>query len=327
MTDGQREEQTGRFLADIGGTNVRFALHEKGGTVSHCESFRSADYADLASAIADYLNRIPMKPAPKHAAFAVASAVDGDKVELTNHPWTFSIEETRKSFGFERLDVINDFTAIALSVPEFEAGDLSKIGGGQAVADTPIAVIGPGTGLGVSGLMPMADGEWMALSTEGGHVTMAETTDAEADTLRNLRKRFGHVSAERVVSGPGLLNLYEAIGGTSGKGPAPASPDELTHRALDGGDPDCLAVLRMFCEMLGTVAGDLALNLGAQGGVYVAGGIIPQFTGFFEASGFRQRFEEKGRFSDYLAEIPTFVIRHPEPAFLGLASLLDHASD
>ncbi|MCE2510482.1 MAG: glucokinase [Alphaproteobacteria bacterium] len=324
MTDKQREEPANRFLADIGGTNVRFALQKKGKTANHLESYRTADYADLASAIANYFQRLPVETAPKEAAFAAASVVSGDRVELTNCPWIFSIQAIRKRFGFERLDVINDFTAIALGVPEIDAGDLYKVGGGKAAEDAPIVVIGPGTGLGVSGLIPTANGEWMALSTEGGHVTMAAVTDTEAGVLQKLRERFDHVSAERVVSGPGLLNLYEAIGG---KAPVPASPDELTRRALDGKEPDCLAVLHTFCEMLGTVAGDLALTLGAQGGVYVAGGILPRFRDFFAASGFRRRFEEKGRFSDYLAGIPTFVICHPEPAFLGLAKLLDHDSD
>lgn len=323
MTDRQRKK-TSRFLADIGGTNARFALQEPGGAATHCESYRTVDHADLASAIAEYFDHLAMTTPPSEAAFAVAAVTDGDRIELTNHPWAFSIKKTKKCFGFERLDVVNDFTAIALAIPALNAKDLRQIGGGKAVEDTPIVAIGPGTGLGVSGLVPTADGEWMALSTEGGHVTMPAATEVEAEILGKLRGRFGHVSAERVLSGPGLLNLYEAIGG---KAPAPASPGELTERALEKNDPDSLATLRMFSEMLGTVASDLALSLGAQGGVYLAGGILPKIIDFFAVSDFRRRFEDKGRFSNYLAKIPTFVICHPEPAFLGLARLLDHVAD
>lgn len=316
-----------RLLADIGGTNVRFALQVSGSEPCSFRSLRTADYPDLQSTITAYLNQPPAKAAPKQAAFAIASPISGDRVALTNHDWTFSIEEIRKSFQLDQLHVLNDFTAIALSIPELPSEALRKIGGGMAAADAPIAVLGPGTGLGVSGLMPTAKGEWMAFSSEGGHVTMPAATQAEADALGKLRERFGHVSAERLASGPGLLNLYGALSKNFMKNSAPASPDALTRRAFEENDPDCLATLHMFCDMLGTVAGDLALSLGAQGGVYVAGGIVPKFVDFFAASGFRTRFEQKGRFADYLAAIPTFVICHPEPAFLGLASLLDHAKD
>jgi len=314
--------QNDRLLADIGGTNVRFALQAPGSEPRAFESFHCADFPDLESAIASYLDRVAAKAAPKTAAFAIASPIAGDQVKLTNHPWSFSIEAMRKKFHLAQLHVLNDFTAIALSIPELSGAALCKIGGGQAIEDAPTAVLGPGTGLGVSGLVPTAEGEWMAFSSEGGHATMPATNEAEIEALRKLRARFGHVSAERVLSGPGLLNLYEAL---DGKEAASLSPDALTRRALEEKDPDCLATLNMFCEMLGTVAGNLALTLGAQGGVYIAGGILPKFTDFLAASNFRARFEQKGRFADYLRAIPTFIICHPEPAFLGLAGLLDRS--
>ena len=310
------------LVADIGGTHARFALVGADGEAVNPLVLRCADYEGPAPAIKAYLADQGGGAAPRHGAFAVASVIDGDRIELTNSPWRFSIDATRQALGLERLEVVNDFTAVALSVRHLKPTDLLAIGGGAAEPGLPIAVLGPGTGLGVSALIPSADGEWTALATEGGHVTMAAATEREARILDRLRSQFDHVSAERVLSGPGLVNLHCALRGLSGLGEESVTPAELSRRALSG-DPLASEALEMFFAMLGTVAGNLALSLGARGGVVIAGGIVPQLLPAFLASGFRRRFEEKGRFDGYLSAIPVQVTIHPYPAFVGLAGLID----
>ncbi len=243
-------------------------------------------------------------------------------MELTNSPWSFSIQGLRQRFGLERLEVINDFTAVALAIPGLPAKGRRKIGGGKRVANAPAAVLGPGTGLGVSCLVPSRMGP-IALATEGGHVTLAPFDDFEAGVLRVLRQEFGHVSAERVLSGPGLTNLYRAIALIHGRPPRRLSPAKITSQARSRSCRTCVATVAMFCAMLGTVASNLALSIGARGGVYIGGGIVPKLGDAFDSAGFRARFQDKGRFSGYLAEIPTYAITHRLPAFLGLGNLLD----
>lgn len=313
---------TPALIADIGGTNVRFALVRPGAPPSDVVAMRCADFAGPAAAARAYLAKVAPDAAPRRAAFAVASPVVGDWVELTNSPWHFSVDAVRRDLGLERFDVVNDFTAVALSVRHLGPGDLVGIGGGPAVAGAPVAVLGPGTGLGVAGLVPTAAGAWVPLATEGGHATLPAATDREAAVLTVLRARFGHVSAERVLSGPGLVNLYEAIAAVDGITPVYTQADAITGRALDGSCPVCADTLATFFAMLGTVAGNLALSLGARGGVFLAGGILPRMTEAFQASGFRTRFEDKGRFRPYLAAIPIHLIIHPQPAFAGLAGVV-----
>jgi glucokinase len=252
----------------------------------------------------------------------VASVIDGDRIELTNSPWRFSIEATRQAAGLDRLEVVNDFTAVALSVRHLKPEHLVAIGGGAALAGRPIAVLGPGTGLGVSALVPSASGEWTALDTEGGHVTMAAASEREARILDRLRSQFDHVSAERVLSGQGLVNLYQAIAALSGHQAVFSTPDVISKRGLDGSCPVSREAVETFFAMMGTAAGNLALSLGAKGGVFIAGGILPRMADAFRLSAFRTRFEAHGRFQPYLAGIPTWLITHPLPAFVGLAALV-----
>lgn len=310
------------LIADIGGTNARFALSLPGQEAQSARVLACAAYRGPAEAAAAYLDQIHPAERPRRAAFAVASPITGDVVDMTNHPWTFSIAETRNSLGLDSLKVVNDFTAVALSIPRLGDADHVAVGGGKAVPGAPIAVIGPGTGLGVSALVP-AGSQWTALATEGGHVTMAAFTEREADVLERLRRDFDHVSAERVISGPGLVNLYNALSQLSRRKPEALTPDIISERGLSRSCPVCAEALDMFFAMLGTVSGNLALSLGARGGVYIAGGIIPRMIGAFTASAFRRRFEDKGRFNDYLGAIPVQVITHPYPAFLGLAGLVE----
>lgn len=310
------------LIADIGGTNARFALVDEMGRVGAPMAVRCAEYAGPAEAARAVLSAHGIAGQPVRGAFCVACPVTGDVVNLTNSAWHFSIEQVRIALGLERLQVINDFTAVALSVRHVGPEHLMKVGGGVAVDGAPIAVLGPGTGLGVSALVPDSSGQWVALATEGGHVTLAATDSREDAVLERLRRRFGHVSAERVLAGAGLVNLYEALADVHGVSALYTAPDAVSQRALDGSDPLCRETLELFFAMLGTVAGNLALTLGARGGVYLAGGILPRMRDAFAQSAFRRRFEDKGRFRDYLAPIPAWLVVHPQPAFAGLAGLV-----
>ena len=314
------------MIADIGGTNVRFALIGADGKPNNVSVLTCSDYPDLLSAANAYLDGIVPEDRPDHGAFAAACPVTGDQVQVTNLPWSFSIDDLRRQLGFKTLDVINDFSAIAYALPRLATGDRRQIGGGGVHECSPVAVLGSGTGLGVSALVP-ADGGWVALETEGGHITMAANNEHEAQLIDSLRSQFGHVSAERVLSGPGLVNLYETISTIAGIVVEPLTPEQVSERGLGEPASPCGKTIEMFCAMLGTFASDLALSLGARGGVYIAGGIVPSLGNAFDRSGFRSRFEEKGRFSAYLAKIPTFVIVHPHPAFVGLRAFLDRKTE
>jgi len=279
-------------------------------------------YPTIREAIEAYLAAEQITAPLQAVALAVASPVIGDQVTMTNHPWSFSQAGLRKDLRIGRLVVINDFTANALAVKRLAAEDRVAIGGGEAVPNSPIAVLGPGTGLGVSGLIPTKDA-WVALAGEGGHVSMPAADDREGEVLLRLRRVFGHVSAERVLSGQGLVNLYSALADIEGVHINPYTPAQITDPEIGEREPLCKAATAMFCAMLGTVAGNLALTLGARGGVYIAGGIVPRLGSRFGESGFRERFERMGRFRDYLAAIPTWVVTAAVPAFLGLAEVLE----
>lgn len=307
------------LIADIGGTHVRFALVNRGEAPVETMVLRCGDYPGPAEAARAYLATLGARP--KRAAFAVASPVAGDRVKFTNSAWDFSVAGLQRDLGFERFDVVNDFAAVALSVRHLGVDDLRKLGGGEAVERMPIAVLGPGTGLGVSGVVPAPGGRWVALATEGGHVTMPAFDDREAALLEWLRRHHGHISAERVISGQGLVNLYRAVAGINGRQAIYTTPDAISGRGLDNSCPICREALDTFFAMLGTVTGNLVLTLGALGGAYIAGGILPRMPDALATSAFRERFEAKGRFQSYLGPIPCWLVCHPQPAFAGLAAL------
>jgi glucokinase len=238
---------------------------------------------------------------------------------MTNHVWQFSAARTRAALQWRRLIMVNDFTALAMSIRHLPQNELEQIGGGQPVIGGPLALLGPGTGLGVSGLIP-ADEHWIPLQGEGGHVTLSVMNEREMAVLQQLHQRFTHVSAERVLCGPGLVNLYDAVCALEGVVPKVLTPPEITRRAREGSCRLCLEALSIFCALLGTLAGNLVLTLGAVGGCYIGGGIVPGLGSFFNSSHFRDRFEDKGRFTDYLSRVPTYVIRSKLPAFVGLAT-------
>jgi glucokinase len=310
------------LIGDIGATNVRFAIVQPEGVTTRARAYALNDFASLAAAIETYLAEESPVIRPTKAVLAIAAPITGDEVTLTNHPWTFSIEAVRQQFEFTKLRVINDFAANALAVPYLGDGDRIEIGSGVPVSDAPIGLIGPGTGLGVSALIPGSAGG-AALQGEGGHVTMAPASTQESAVVDLMRRRYDHVSAERVLSGTGLVNLYNALCELAGKPAAPFKPAQITNPRIWDEDTCTREATLMFCAMLGTVAGNLALTLGARGGVYIAGGIVPKLGSVFVESEFRARFESKGRFRTYVAAIPTYVITRPLPALIGAAKLLE----
>ncbi len=317
-----------RLLGDIGGTNARFAWQAStGAPLSDVAVYICDAHHGLQDAIQTYLGAHG-KGVPRGCAIAIANPITGDLVQMTNRDWSFSITALQRELGIERLEVINDFTAVALSLPALAAHELRQVGSGAAVLGAPMAVLGPGTGLGVSGLVPVGPGQgtviYAPLSGEGGHVTLSASTEREAAVLQWLHQRFGHASAERALSGPGLVNLYETACALSRQAAGPLAPAEVIELARRGTDPACVAALDLFCSFLGSVAGNLALTLGARGGVYVGGGIAPRLVAEIERSSFRERFESKGRFRGYLASIPTFIIDGGViPALVGAMRALD----
>jgi glucokinase len=314
-----------RLVGDIGGTNARFAtVLRPGAPLQDVATLRCADHATLHDAIAAYV-RSCAGAVPRAAAIGIATAVTGDEVRMTNHPWVFSIDALQRQLGLERLLVLNDFSALALALPDLPAQELRAVGGGHAVPGAAIALIGPGTGLGVSGLLPSpGGGPRVPIAGEGGHVTLASFEPDEMAVLDVLHRRHGHASAERALSGPGLVSLYEAICELRGGTPRPLDAAQVTQAALTGAHPDCARALSMFCSLLGSVAGNLALTLGARGGVYIGGGIVPRLGDWFARSSFRERFESKGRFRDYLRGIPTYVVTSAtSPALRGACRALD----
>ncbi|AKJ26876.1 glucokinase [Caldimonas brevitalea] len=312
------------MVGDIGGTNARFGwLERPGDGLRSVRSYLAADHPTLLDAMRRYLAE-EAKPAPRWCAIGIANPVVGDHVKMTNHHWSFSISAVQRELGLARFLVINDFTALALALPGLSPQELQQIGGGEAVPGAPRALIGPGTGLGVSGLLPAGAGHGLVpLDGEGGHVTLAPADDFESEVLGVLRRRYGHVSAERAVSGPGLVNLYQAVCSLQGAEAAPLSAAAISEAALNGRDAHCVTALELFCSFLGNVAGNLALTLGARGGVFVGGGIVPRLGPWFWRSRFRDRFEDKGRFRDYLRHIPAFVVEARDPALSGAAYALE----
>lgn len=314
-----------RLLGDVGGTNARFGWQANAHSgIEHVLVLPCAAHETLEAAIRTYLE-LKSLPMPRTGALGIANPITGDVIRMTNHHWSFSISEMQRNLGLQQLNVINDFTALALALPSIAKDNLVQVGGTVAEAYAPKALIGAGTGLGVSGLMPTdANDHWVAIAGEGGHVTLAAQTENEYRVIELIRQRYGHVSAERVLSGQGLVDLYLALRQLQKQQPVDvAGAAEITAWALQNKDPLALQSIDMFAGFLGSVTGDLALTLGARGGVYLGGGIVPRWLGWFETSQFRERFEAKGRFNAYLKDIPVWVINAAEsPALLGAARSL-----
>ncbi len=316
-------ERAPRLLADIGGTNARFALHREG-RIEHVRVLRCADFPGLADAVRRYLRDAGVDGV-RHAALGIATPVAGDQVRMTNHHWSFSIAATRDALVLQTLLVLNDFTALALALPDLPGAELLRVGPPVApAAQGTRGVIGPGTGLGVGALVPLGR-RFMALAGEGGHVSFSPADEREVALWRFAQARHGHVSAERLLCGAGLRLIHDWLSAEAGRDGATIDAAGITRAALEHADPTSVEALALFCRLLGTAAGNLALTVGARGGVYIGGGIVPRFAEFFARSGFRARFEDKGRFRNYLADIPTYLIRDPWPGLRGVARALADA--
>jgi glucokinase len=309
------------LVADIGGTNARFGLvRDDSRAITDIRKLKGADHASLQDAALAYLQEVGARV--HRAALALATPVHTDPVKLTNSDWVVSRAEMAAALKLERVLLLNDFEALALSLPSLRIdGDVRLFGRGRPDQALPMAVVGPGTGLGVAGCIANDNG-WTALAAEGGHVTVAPADAFEDALLHQLRGEYAHVSAERLLSGTGLPTLHRAVCVVRGAQAQTLTPQQITQRALESGDALALATLDTFCAMLGTFAGNVALTLGARGGVYLAGGIAQQLGDHLVASRFRERFEAKGRFRGYMSGIATGLIIAPHAALAGAATAL-----
>ncbi|RKR04324.1 glucokinase [Kushneria sinocarnis] len=308
------------LVGDIGGTNARFALVTPGEFDLHdIETLPCADFSNLDEAVRAYLDKVGSK-APREACLAFACPVHEDEVKMTNNPWHFRKSAMKKTLGLDNFKAINDFTAMALGLPHISEEDLVKIGEGGSEAGRARLVIGPGTGLGVAGLAP-SQRFWIPLSAEGGHASFAPTDDTEMRLLEWFQQRYGRVSIERMLCGQGILDTYHALCEFDGVRAGLDSPSAVSEAAGQGDDYARSAIMR-FCKMLGDVTGDVTLTLGARGGVYLCGGILPKNLDFLQDSDFRRAFTNKGRMEHYNATIATWVVTAEWTGLLGAAEAL-----
>lgn len=313
------------LLADIGGTNARFAL-TRGDETGAIDYVKVADFPTVREAVTDVLARRSGEQ-PTRAVLAVAGPVTNNRCVMTNSPWIIDGNELQPALGFDTVHVLNDFEVVAWSLPALESADLIPLGGQDGLAGEPLLVVGPGTGFGVSCLVER-HGARLAVVTEAGHATLPAENEREERVIASLRRRLGHVDIEfGALSGTGLQNLYDALAEVDGARVPHRDAAAITKAALDGSCPHSHATLEMFCAILGSVTGNLAMTFGARGGVYIAGGIVPRFPEFLASSAFRARFEAKGRFQDYLRNIPAWLVTKPDASFLGLKMFADHNPD
>ncbi|NEA21825.1 glucokinase [Actinomadura bangladeshensis] len=303
------------LVADVGGTNARFALVDgPDGVPSDIRSLPTRDHPGLAEAAAAYVDAVGVRPSA--ACLAVAGPVADGTYHLTNAGWPKgTLDAVRAHLGLPHLDIINDFEALAYALPRLDTDDLILIGDRAPAADAPLAVVGPGTGLGVAGLIPTPSG-WVPVPGEGGQVDVPAATDREIEVTRLLRAEKGAATAEYLLSGAGLARIHRYLGTLDGDPGEDLTAQQISERR---DDPRCDEALRMFCGLLGSLAGNAALTLGARGGVYLGGGILPRIVDVLRDSSFRARFEGKPPVEDYMRAIPTALIVHPGPALVGAA--------
>lgn len=308
------------LVADIGGTNIRLAIADLATlNIDRVQTYRCADFDNIDDAIQQYLSFLDFDV--HYACIDVACPVLGDKVDLTNNHWCFSQKKLAAQFGFEKLIVINDFTAIAMSVPQLPADAKEQIGGNEPQVNKPIAIYGAGTGLGVAHLVNVA-GKWVPLGGEGGHVDFTPTDDEQIAILKELKKKYPTVSAEQLLSGLGLVQIYQSLCAIHEVEEQNYQPADISNHAIDGTDPMAEKTLAVFCRILGTFGGNLALTMATFGGVYIAGGIVPRFIEYLKTSDFRSKFEAKGRFEPFVSAIPVYVVTEAQPGLIGCAAYL-----
>ncbi|NRA64776.1 MAG: glucokinase [Pseudobacteriovorax sp.] len=315
------------LVGDIGGTNARFGLSTiEGGEVFGIETFKGEDYPSLYDSVKTFLSKAQCTVLPKRACFAVASPILGDRVDFTNSSWSFSTSQLKSQLGLEKLKVINDFEAIACSIPFLTETDKFQIGGRAENLSKPLAILGPGTGLGMAGLIPYKN-SFIPLPTEGGHAAFCPSTPREEAIKKVLEKKYGFVSNETLLSGSGLLLIYKTLSSLENHSPKAESNEELAELFASGNDVLALEAYQIFFGIMGSIAGDFALQTGAQGGVYIGGGIAPRYLDAIVNSDFRKRFESKGRFQSYVEDIACHIITAEQPGLIGASAVLDDEGD
>ncbi len=314
------------LIADIGGTNARFALADPGVRppllVDSIRRYNVSDFPSLEATATEYLHQVGARP--RHAVFAIAGHIDDGVVRATNSPWRIFADTVRHALSLESVRLLNDFAAQSMCLPLLDASDTIVVGKPAAPVigccdPQTFAVIGPGTGLGVGALL-LRDDRFRPLETEGGHCGYAPDTPEEIEILKHLTKRFGHVSNERLISGSGLTNLYQSLAAIDGDTVEPLAPEQITQRAQKGEDALCTRTVERFCAIFGSVVGDAVLSLGSWDGAYLAGGLPPLLVPWLRQGTFRHRFEDKGRLSPAMRAVPTLVITHPHAGLLGAAA-------
>ena len=308
-------------MADIGGTNARFGIVPDGQLAIRYEFHYSvSDYPDFYQLMeklsTDAKECIGSTEPPSKACLAVACPAHAESISFTNSPWEFSIQDLKRFLGCEHLIVINDFEAIAHGITELDSNDLIKIGEGIPHHNAPKAILGAGSGLGVAAIVGHSS-SYQVVDGEGGHIDFAPITAMHVEILGYLKKKYSRVSYERVLSGNGLLNLYAAISSLNERFNSLTEPSEVVAAALDDSDEIARLTLEVFCEVMGSLAGNLALIYGARGGVFIAGGVAPRFKIFMSNSSFRKFFVDKGRFRDYLDGIPTYLVTRSDTGLIG----------
>jgi glucokinase len=347
-----KQSKTINLIADIGGTNIRLGLAcaEPEINITEIETYQCKEFTNLKDVIALYLASKALTNHTINACLAIACPVDNDLISMTNLPWQFSQKELKQSLKLHTLSFINDYTAIAMAIPLLSAHQKIKIGGGSTVVGKPISVCGPGTGLGVANLVPISvagKNQWHCISGEGGHIDFAPTNDTELQVLNFIQKIKKRVSYEQLLSGYGLEQIYQALLSINqskedtskestnaekkvstktktikGMTAKDMTAKEITAKALDGSCDFCEQSLTLFCNVLGSFSGNLALIMNSQGGVYIAGGIVPRFIDYLKNSDFRERFECKGRLANITKQAPTYVITEQQPGLLGAAAFI-----
>ena len=322
-----RSKKNWNLLADIGGTNARFAIEDLDEKVfEKIYTYSVSQYESFESVVDAFIYDVAglgfWNSYPKAACFSVACVVDDPIIRFTNSPWEFTKSQISKKLGDIFVEVINDFESVARSIPYLSSGDCHELGvSPRKNRHQDFAILGPGTGLGVSGLF-LSKGHYNFISGEGGHVDFAPVNDQEFEIFKYLQDKYGRVSLERILSGEGIVNIYSALSGNR-KDVAGIMDEAAIGKAAESGkDEFCLEVINIFFDILGSAAGNLALTLGARGGVYLAGGVVPRYVTLLEKSSFRSRFEDKGRYKTYMKEIPTRVVMRSDTGLIGASDRL-----
>jgi glucokinase len=304
-----------RLVADLGGTNVRFALVTRSdGTVGEIRSLECRAFPGFADAIEAYLAEKGCEP-PQSACFAIAAVETGEQVNITNNHWSFSRHELQARFGFRQLQLINDFTAVAYALPRLQSRQTQELTPGLVADPDNVLAFGPGTGLGGAHLVDRS----RVIPCEPGHASLSPGTALEFEIFRQLQAQPREIHAEMLVSGPGLQRLYRALARVLDQAAPELDAAEISDRAVQGADSLCEQTLEIFCALMGSAAGDFAVSSGGYGGLYLAGGIAPQILPLLQKSDFLQRFVHKGAMEERLGQVPVFVILEPNPGLLGAA--------